>query len=106
MRRGEVWWANLGRAWSRRPVLLLSRAGAYQYLNSATAAPLTTRLRTTPSMVQLDPAIDHVPEPCIVNLDQLRNVRFTALTERITVLSPKRMAEVEDAIHFALGMRR
>ena len=106
MQRGEVWWASLPPPFGRRPVLLLSRSAAYGRLNAAVAAVLTTRVRASPSMVRLDPSVDRVPQRCVVNLDQMQNVRFNALTEWITRLSAERMAEVEDAIHFALGLRR
>jgi hypothetical protein len=33
MRQYEVWWASLPQPAGRRPVLLLSRNGAYGYLN-------------------------------------------------------------------------
>jgi mRNA-degrading endonuclease toxin of MazEF toxin-antitoxin module len=46
-----------------------------------------------------------MPSPCAVNLDSINTYAKWRLTERIAVLSDERMAQVEAAIHFALGLR-
>lgn len=105
MQRGEVWWANLPEPWGRRPVLLLSRNQAYELLNGAIAAPLTTKLRSVPTMVRLEPREDGVPRTCVVNLDALQFVLFSRLSERITLLGTAKMRHVEDALRFALELQ-
>jgi len=57
-------------------------------------------------MVLLDSVRDGVPAGSLVNLDSLQAVAIRDIDERIALLSPERMAQVEEAIHFALGMRR
>jgi mRNA interferase MazF len=56
MKRGEIWWADLGPPAGRRPVLLLSRDEAYSVRELVTAAPVTTRIRHIPSEVVLGTA--------------------------------------------------
>ncbi len=105
MRRGEVWWANLPAASGRRPVLLLSRNEAYAVLTWIVATPLTTTIRDIPSAVLLDPRADGVPQPCVVALDNIQAIRRDWLDTLLVRLSPERMQAVDQAIHFALGLR-
>ena len=68
-----------------------------------TVAPLTTRIRAIPVEVPIDVS-DGVSRPCVVNFDTVTTVGKHSLRERIAVLSSARMREVEDALHFALGL--
>lgn len=105
MNRGEVWWTLLPPPWHRRPVVLLSRDEAYGRLTWIIAAPLTTRLRAVPTAVRVTPDEDGVPEVSVVTLDNMHAVRVTWVESFITRLSDERMAAVERAARFALGMR-
>ena len=86
-------------------MLLLSRNDAYEVRALVTVAPVTTRVRAIPVEVPLG-ATDGVPRACVVNLDTITAIAKSSLRERLTVLSGVRMAEVEDALRFALGMDR
>ena len=68
MRRGEVWWAEMGKPSRRRPVVLLSRNEAYGVRSLVIAAPVTTRVRGIPSEVPLG-AADGMPRDCVADLD-------------------------------------
>jgi mRNA interferase MazF len=103
VRRGEIWWAELGKPAGRRPVVLLSRNEAYSVRSLVIVAPVTTRIRNIPSEVTLD-AADGVPQNCVANLDTITTVPKDCLRSRVTALSAKRIEEIEAAIHFALGM--
>lgn len=103
MRRGEVWWAELPEPVGRRPVVLLTRDGAYGYRTMATVAPVTTTIRAIPAEVELGPA-DGVPRRCVVNLDNLQTIDQRRLHGRIAFLAAERLQEIDDAIHFALGL--
>ena len=105
MRRGAVWWADLRDPWGQRPVVLVARDEVYATLTWIMAAPTTTRLRTAPSTVLLDPDQDPVPRPCVVQLDHVQSIRRDWLIERIGDLSVSRMTEIDRALHFALGLR-
>ncbi|MBI2908503.1 MAG: type II toxin-antitoxin system PemK/MazF family toxin [Chloroflexi bacterium] len=104
MHRGEVWWARLPEPAGRRPVVLLSRNAAYEVRTSVTIAPVTRTVRHLRTEVALGPA-DGMPAACVVNLDDIETIRKTALIERITVLSPEKMAQVARAVVFALDLK-
>jgi mRNA interferase MazF len=103
MRRGEVWWAGLPAPAGRRPVLLLSRDEAYAVRELVTVAPLTTRTRGIPSEVPLDRS-DGVPKACAVNLDTITTIPKALLGTHVSTLTPLRMAAVDRAIRYALGL--
>ena len=104
MKRGEIWWADLEPPTGRRPVLLLSRDDAYQVRALVTVAPITTRIRGISSEVPLGPD-DGLPKPCVANLDVITTISKASLIDRVTNLNSKKLEEVEDAIHFSLGMK-
>ncbi|MBN2100210.1 MAG: type II toxin-antitoxin system PemK/MazF family toxin [Dehalococcoidia bacterium] len=103
MRRGEIWWAELGKPAGRRPVVLLSRNEAYSVRSLVIVAPVTTRIRNITSEVPLGVA-DGMPQDCVANLDTITTVPKDCLRSRLTALSAKKVNEIEAAIHFALGM--
>jgi mRNA-degrading endonuclease toxin of MazEF toxin-antitoxin module len=47
---------------------------------------------------------DGLPQQRVINLDTLETIAKTRLQERITVLRPEKVAELDAAIHFALGL--
>jgi mRNA interferase MazF len=103
MRRGEVWWAELPAPAGRRPVVLLSRNEAYTVRELVTVAPVTTRARRIPTEVALGPT-EGLPKPCVVNLDTITTIPRRALTQPIGPLPPEKLAAVERALIFALGL--
>ncbi len=104
MRRGEVWWAELPSPAGKRPVVLLSRNEAYAVRELITVAPVTTRIRRIPTEVPLG-SEEGPPKRCVVNLDTITTIPKAALTDRISTLAVEKMAEVERALRFALGLR-
>lgn len=103
MRRGEVWWAALELPAGRRPVVLLSRDEAYSVRSLVIVAPVTTRVRHIPSEVPLGVA-DGMPHDCVANLDTITTLPKDCLQNRVSVLRPEKLQEVEAAIHFVLGL--
>jgi len=103
VRRGEIWWAELPQPVGRRPVVLLSRNDAYDVRSLVTVAPITTRIRAIPVEVELGQT-DGLPRTCVVNLDTITTIPKSSLRDRLSTLSVERMAEVEDALRFALGL--
>lgn len=104
IRRGAIWWAALPSPWGRRPVLLIARDAAYTSLSRFAIAPLTTRIRRIATAVLLDPVSDPVPEQCIVSLDHIQVIEGNWLIDPVGQLSNARMAEVDLALHRALGI--
>jgi mRNA interferase MazF len=105
VKRGEVWWAELEPPAGRRPVLLLSRNEAYHVRELIIVAPVTTRIRHIASEVPLS-ADDEMPQDCVANLDTITTVPKNCLQSCITVLSDRKLREVEAALHFVLGMEQ
>ena len=105
MKRGEIWWAELGPPAGRRPVLLLSRNEAYPVRQLVMVAPLTTRIRGIPSEVSLGDE-DGVARACVVNLDTIATIAKASLRERLTILTADKLKAVEEAVHFSLGLER
>ncbi len=103
MRRGEVWWAELPQPTGRRPVLLLSRDAAYRVRTSVTVGMVTRTIRNIPVEVPLGKE-EGMPLRCVVNLDNILIIPKSRLTERITTLSPEKMAAVARAVVFALDL--
>ena len=62
----EIWWANLPAPAGRRPVLLLSRDDAYEYLNKFLVAEVTTTVRNIAMEVSLGPA-EGLQKRCVAN---------------------------------------
>jgi mRNA interferase MazF len=79
----EIWWADLPKPAGRRPVLLLSRDSAYEYLNKFVVAEVTTKIRDIPVEVPLGRR-EGMAKPCVANCDNLRTVRREALDGRIS----------------------
>jgi mRNA interferase MazF len=103
MRRGEIWWADLRPPASRRPVVLLSRSEAYAVRELVAVAPVTTRARHIPTEVPLGP-VEGLPKACVANLDTITTIPRRTLTQLIGPLPPEKLAAVERALVFALGL--
>ena len=103
MRRGEIWWAELPAPAGRRPVVLLSRDEAYAVRELVIVAPLTTRVRRIPTEVSLGPE-DGLPRACVANLDTITTIPKATLTQRLAALAPAKLAAVERALKFAVGI--
>jgi mRNA interferase MazF len=97
----EIWWADLPKPAGRRPVLLLSRDDAYPVLNKFIAAEITATIRNIPIEVALGSA-EGMPQPCVVNCDNLRTISKIHLREKISQIPQRRVHEVKRAIGYAL----
>jgi mRNA interferase MazF len=102
MRRAEVRWYRFSRPDKKRPVLLLTRDSALEFLGKVTIAPVTSTVRDIPSEVVLTTE-DGMSRECAINLDHVQTVSKSRLGAVITILGPKRMLEVRSALLFALG---
>lgn len=102
MRRGEIRWYRFSKPDKKRPVLILTRDSAFEFLSEVTVAPLTSTVRDIPSEVALTGA-DGLPRDCAINLDHVQTVSTSRIGSVITTLPSSRMAEVRSALLFALG---
>jgi mRNA interferase MazF len=103
LRRGEVRWYEFRRPDRKRPVVILTRDSVLEYLGEATIAPITRTVRGIPSEVPLGPD-DGMPTPCAANLDHVQTVARGRLGALVTTLSMQRMAEIREALLFALDL--
>lgn len=102
MKQYELWRAEFPEPVGARPVLLLSRNGAYQYLSRVLAVEVTTRIRMIPQELALGPR-EGMARRCVANFDNLRTVPISALVERIGGLTAARIPEVKRALGHAVG---
>ena len=102
MKQYEIWWATLPLPVGRRPVLLLSRNPAYEYLNKVLVAEITTTIRKIPQEVSVGGA-EGLPSASVVNLDNLHAVAKSQLMKRAGSLRPSREIEVKRSLGHALG---
>jgi len=102
MKRGEIRWYRFQAPDKRRPVVILTRDSVIDYLGEVTIAPITSTIREIPSEVAIGPE-DGVPRECAINLDHMQTVAKNRLGGIIATLPSARMAEVRDALLFALG---
>lgn len=100
--RGEVRLYRFPTPDKERPVLVLTRASALDYLSRVTIAPITSTVRGVPSEVVLGPE-DGMKRVCAINLHNVVTVPQTAVGRRLAQLTPQRLREVCSALAFALG---
>jgi mRNA interferase MazF len=103
MRRGEVWWAKLPAPAGRRPVVLVSRDAAYAVRTSVTVVEVSTTIRGIASEVPLG-ARDGLPRKCVANADNIVTIPKGWLDERVAALSAEKVALLDEAMRFSLGM--
>ncbi len=103
MNRGEVRWFKFSRPDKKRPVLVLTRDSALEFLGEVTVAPITSTIRGIPSEVALTKE-DGMPRDCAVNLDHVQTVSRGKIGALVTRLGRARMREVAFSIRFALDL--
>lgn len=105
IRRGEVRWYKFRRPDKKRPVVVLTRDSALEFLGEVTVAPITSTVREIPTEVPLGRA-DGLQRDCAVNLDHVQTVSRSQLGALITTLPERRLGEIRRALLFALGFER
>ena len=84
-------------------MLLISRNEAYAVRELVTVAPVTTRIRRIPVEVPVGRE-EGLRRKSVVNLDVINTIPKSSLEVRLSSLSPEKLADVHDAIRFALGL--
>ena len=103
MKRGEIRWYKFKPLDNKRPVLILTRTSAIEYLGEVTVAPITTTVRDIPSEVPLSRE-DGMPRDCAVNLDHVQTVSKGKIGGLISELSPDKLSGLRTALSFALDL--
>jgi mRNA interferase MazF len=110
--RGELWWADLpepvGSAPGyRRPVLVVqSDAFNRSRLTTVTVVALTghVRLLDAPGNVLIPAHASGLPRDSVASVSQVLTVNRDTLTERVRVVSPSVMKQVNDGLRLALDL--
>ena len=102
MERGDIFWYTFRSPDKKRPVLILTRNSALEFLGEATVAPITSTVRDIPTEVILTEN-DGMKNACAINLDHIQTISKSKLGSYITKLSNEKMIQVKDALLFALG---
>jgi len=100
----EIWWAELREPAGKRPVLLLSRNPAYDYLNKFIAVEVTSTIRGIVEEVPLGEQ-EGMQRACVANFDNIRMVSKHSLIRKAGELSRDRRIEAKRAMGAALGWR-
>lgn len=101
MKQYEIWWAKLSPPAGERPVLLLTRDGAYEYLEKVLAVEVTTTIRGIPTELPLS-SREGVAKRCAANCDNIRTVPRARLLRRVGALGTDRIVELKRAVGYAL----
>ena len=110
MKRGELWWADLGpyrprEQTGRRPVIVWQSDTLSRILQSVLVVPLTTnpdRARLAGTAV-IEATENGPPQTSVALAFQMRAVPKTCLTERIRSLTDAEIGELELATDEAVG---
>ena len=102
MKRGEIRWYRFKKPDKKRPVLILTRSTALEYMHDITVAPLTTTIRDIPTEVLLTTK-DGLPQDCCINADHIQTVSKNRIGSIIATLTEQKLMQVRDAVLFALG---
>ena len=100
--RGDVRLYRFAPPDKKRPVVVLTRDSALNYLATVTVAPVTSTVRGVPSEVVLTEQ-DGMKTSCAVNLHNVVTVSLDRLGKRIARLSSTRTNEICAALRFSLG---
>lgn len=113
MRRGEVWWADLGEPQGsapafRRPVVVVSddRYNA-STLRTVIAVTLTRtqRLAALPGNVAVPAEISELPADSVANVTQIVTLDRDTLEERVSALPVWVMTQIDEGLRGVLGVR-
>jgi mRNA interferase MazF len=102
MKQYEIWRAHLPEPIGTRPVLLLSRDAAYDYLTRVLVVEITTTIRDIPVELPLGRA-EGLPRRSAANFDNCHAIPKARLAERLGALATNRIPEAKRALGFALG---
>jgi len=113
IKRGEVWWADLGEPGGSepgylRPVLIL-QADTFNrtQIRTVIVAALTSNLNlaSAPGNVYVSSVSTGLPKDSVVNVSQIQTVNKTQCLERVGALDSTSVAAVEVGIRLVLGLR-
>jgi mRNA interferase MazF len=103
LKPGEVWLADLGLAAKTRPVVIVSRQDLDPPRSLAIYVPLTTQNRNSPYEVEL-PKLVFLKQQSVANVQGIASIPTIRLEKKLGNLPSATLAEIRDAIIFALDL--
>ena len=104
IRRGEIWTYDFRAPDKRRPVLIVTRNEAIEFLHSVMVAPITSTIRGLDSELLLGTA-EGLKHESAANFDFLQTVEKARLTTYVGALTAAKQALICRALEFAAGCR-
>ena len=112
MRRGEIWWAALGRPVGsapgyRRPVVVVQSDDFNRSrIQTIVVAVITSnpRLGEAPGNVSLERETTGLPLDSVANVSQILTVDRSLLTDKIGEVPPRRMTDLDDGLRLVLSL--
>jgi mRNA interferase MazF len=112
IKRGELWWADLGEPRGsapalRRPILVLqSDAFNRSGIGTTVAVSLTSNLKlaAAPGNVVYRGRGSGLSRPSVINVSQISTLDRSFLLRRIGAVPPHVLREVEDGVKLVLGL--
>ncbi len=112
MKRGEIWWADLGPPLGsgpgyRHPVVVVSTdVFNDSRISTVVVSVVTSNLRLVgaPGNVHVTPRETGLPKASVVNVSQVLTVDKGVMMERLGFLAPDRLRDVEDGLRSVLGL--
>ena len=103
LKPGDVWLADLGLAAKMRPVVIVSRDDPDPPRALAIYVPLTTQYRQSQYEVPL-PKLNFLKRESYANVQGLGSIPTVRLERKLGRLPDDVLAEIQDAIAFALDL--
>jgi mRNA interferase MazF len=109
-KRGEIYWVDWGAGHGHeqggtRPALVIQNDIGNRLSPTTIVAAVTTRARRPyPFHVDVTAAESGLRQDSTVLLEQLQTIDQDRLRDQIGVLGEERMGEVDEALHWSLGM--
>ena len=112
MRRGEVWWASLpnpvgSEPGLRRPaVVVQSNPFNESRINTVVVATITSNLAlaAAPGNIRVAKSDSGLPQPSVINVSQLLTLDRSLLTERVKLLPPLVIQNLNDGLRLVLAL--
>jgi mRNA interferase MazF len=102
MKRGEIRWYELKAPDKKRPVLILTRDSALEYLAEVTVTPITSTIRDLPSEVFLSKN-NGMTRDWAINFDHIQTVSKGKIGKLVTTLSPQKLKKIRESALFTLA---
>jgi mRNA interferase MazF len=84
-------------------VLILTRDPVADRIQSVVVAALTRTKRNLTSELELTAVADDIPSDCVVNFDNLHTLPRAVFRRRVSMLTPRRMAQACGVLRGATG---